>query len=116
MVHQQYDRSSYHARIARANAGLRLKELRMAAGLTQRELAEQLNLKYYTFISQVENGQGRLPPNLWVKTARCLGVDVSEFSLEMLAFYDPHAHAAINAREIEDAERDSTQVEDISPQ
>lgn len=99
MAHQQYDRSSYYARLARANAGQHIKRLRMDAGLTQKELSEVLSLKYYTFISQVENGQGRLPPNLWVKTAKALDVDVVEFGLRMLEYYDPHAYHAINGRE-----------------
>lgn len=99
MAHQQYDRSSYYARLARAEAGQYLKSVRLKAGLTQKELADLLSLKYYTFISQVENGQGRLPPNLWVKTAKALDVEVTDFGLTMLQFYDPHAYHAINGRE-----------------
>jgi len=30
-------------------------------GLSQVQLADRLGLKYYTFISQVENGFGRVP-------------------------------------------------------
>ena len=45
----------------RKQAGTWLKELRARAGLSQIELAEILGFKYYTFISQVENGFGRLP-------------------------------------------------------
>lgn len=114
MTHQQYDRSSYHARIARAKAGQVIKEYRTKKGLTQRDLSDALNLKYYTFISQVENGQGRLPPNLWVKTAKALGIDVSEFAHEMLSFYDPHAHAALMAKEYNEHERDPTEEEIVS--
>lgn len=99
MTNQQYERSSQEARIARANAGGYVQRLRLAAGLTQRDLAMKLNLKYYSFISQVENGQGRLPPYLWVKTAKALGVDIKEFSLCLLEYYDPHAHAAITTQE-----------------
>jgi transcriptional regulator with XRE-family HTH domain len=99
MTYQQYDSSTKHARLMRAEAGDYLKRLRLDSGLTQRELADRLNLQYYTFISQVENGQGRLPPKLWVKTARALNVSVKKFSLDMLAFYDPHAHMAITAEE-----------------
>jgi transcriptional regulator with XRE-family HTH domain len=107
MAHQQYDRSSYHARIARANAGQYIKRLRTDAGLTQKDLSEILKLKYYTFISQVENGQGRLPPNLWVKTAKAVNVEVVEFALDMLNFYDPHAFNAINGREYNQNDNDS---------
>ena len=41
--------------------GTWLKELRARAGLSQIELAGILGFKYYTFISQVENGFGRVP-------------------------------------------------------
>lgn len=94
-MHIQYDKSTKEARILRAEGGDYIKQLRLEAGLTQKQLSEALNLKYYTFISQLENGQGRLPPNLYVKTAKALGVDVREFALQMLSFYDPHTHAAI---------------------
>ncbi|MBT3765448.1 MAG: helix-turn-helix transcriptional regulator, partial [Rhodospirillales bacterium] len=40
----------------RKQGGKYLKKLRASAGLTQRELAEATGFKYYTFISQIENG------------------------------------------------------------
>ncbi len=95
MANNQYDRSTLEARIARAEAGSYLSSLRKSAEMTQKDLAEALDLKYYTFISQVENGQGRLPPYLWVKTANALKTNVKEFSLSMLRFYDPHAFMAV---------------------
>jgi transcriptional regulator with XRE-family HTH domain len=95
MTNMQYDASTKNARILRAEGGDYIKRLRLDAGLTQRELADALGLKYYTFISQLENGQGRLPPNLYVKTARVFNVSVKQFALDMLSFYDPHTHAAI---------------------
>jgi transcriptional regulator with XRE-family HTH domain len=98
MANIQYSRSTKESRIRRAEGGDYVKQLRVAAGLTQKDLAEALNLKYYTFISQLENGQGRLPPNLYVKTAKALGVDTKEFALAMLEFYDPHTHAAITTQ------------------
>ena len=45
----------------RREAGRWLKTAREAAGLTQAELAEKTGLRYYTFVSQVENGLGRVP-------------------------------------------------------
>src|SRR5690606_318265 len=42
----------------RKQAGNWLKELRGQAGLSQVDLARILGFKYYTFISQVENGFG----------------------------------------------------------
>ena len=101
MAHQTYSSSTKEARILRAYAGDYVKQLRIEAGMTQRDLAEKLDLKHYTFISQLECGQGRLPPNLTVKTAQALGQDVSEFALKMLSFYDPHTNTAITFNERE---------------
>lgn len=107
MAHQTYSSSTKEARILRAYAGDYVKQLRIEAGMTQRDLAEKLELKHYTFISQLECGQGRLPPNLTVKTAQALGQDVSEFALKMLSFYDPHTHTAITYNEREKHEGNS---------
>ena len=57
----------------RKRAGGWLQERRKAAGLSQIELAQRLGLKYYTFISQVENGFGRVPSDSMEPWARALG-------------------------------------------
>lgn len=46
----------------RKEAGLWLKELRERRGLSQRQMAEKVGGNYYTFISQLESGRGRIPP------------------------------------------------------
>jgi transcriptional regulator with XRE-family HTH domain len=69
-----------------------LKELRGRAGLSQIELAESLGFKYYTFISQVENGFGRVPTESLERWARALGIDPSSFARELLSYYDPELH------------------------
>ena len=48
------------ARQLRKQAGDWLKQRRADAGLSQADLAAKLGLKYYTFISQVENGFSRV--------------------------------------------------------
>lgn len=73
----------------RKQAGTWLKELRGQAGLSQIELARVLGFKYYTFISQVENGFGRVPTESLEAWARALGVDPSKFARELLSYYDP---------------------------
>jgi transcriptional regulator with XRE-family HTH domain len=95
MAHQTYSSSTREARILRAYAGDHIKQLRIQAGMTQKDLADKLALKHYTFISQLECGQGRLPPNLTIKCAQALGQDVEEFALKILSFYDPHTFEAI---------------------
>jgi len=80
------------AKQLRKQAGAWLKELRGRAGLSQVELAQALGLKYYTFISQVENGFGRVPTESLEGWARALGVDPSEFTRELLAYYEPELY------------------------
>ena len=76
----------------RKQAGTWLKELRARAGLSQIELAEILGFKYYTFISQVENGFGRVPTESMEAWARALAVEPSAFARRLLSFYDPELH------------------------
>jgi transcriptional regulator with XRE-family HTH domain len=80
------------AKRLRKQAGAWLKELRGRAGLSQVELAQALGLKYYTFISQVENGFGRVPTESLEAWARALGVDPSQFTRELLAYYEPELY------------------------
>ncbi len=76
----------------RREAGLWLKKMREERGLSQRQMANQLQLEYYTFISQLENGRGRIPQYRYRDWAEVLGVDASTFARELLAFYDPEAY------------------------
>ncbi len=70
-------------------AGQWLKQKREAAGLTQRDLAILLDIDYYTFISQLETGRGRIPSRLYADWAKALRIDPSEFVKHLLRFYDP---------------------------
>ena len=79
----------------RKQGGAYLKKLRNSSGLTQRDLAEKTGFKYYTFISQIENGSGRIPPNQYASYAKAVGVDLAEFVKDMLKFYDPYTHKAL---------------------
>ena len=74
----------------RKRAGSWLQEKRKAAGLSQIELAQRLGLKYYTFISQVENGFGRVPSDSMEAWARALGIAPSVFARELLVYYEPN--------------------------
>jgi transcriptional regulator with XRE-family HTH domain len=76
----------------RKDAGAWLKELRSRAGLSQIALAERLGLKYYTFVSQVENGFGRVPTEAMEAWGRALGQEPPEFARKLLSFYDPELH------------------------
>lgn len=73
-------------------AGAWLQERRKAAELSQIQLAERLGLKYYTFVSQVENGFGRVPTDSMEAWADALGIAPAEFARHLLRFYEPELH------------------------
>lgn len=88
----QFSRKASKSDRMRKEAGGWLKELRTAAGLSQVELAQRLGLRYYTFISQVENGFGRVPTDTMEAWARALGQHPSDFARRLLTYYDPELH------------------------
>ena len=88
VMHRSFSRDP-NAALLRKQGGRWLKTLRTHAGLSQRQLANVLGLEYYTFISQLENGVGRIPPERYEDWANALDVPVREFVRQMLCFYDP---------------------------
>lgn len=87
-----FAKAAPEARQLRKEAGAWLQEMRKKAGLSQIELAQRLGLKYYTFISQVENGFGRVPSDSMEAWAEAIGVAPSEFARHLLSYYDPDLH------------------------
>jgi transcriptional regulator with XRE-family HTH domain len=79
----------------RRQAGRWLRELREARGLSQRGLAERVGADYYTFISQLEAGRGRIPPDRYLTWADALGVAPKTFVQTLLQYYDPITHAIV---------------------
>ena len=73
----------------RREGGRWLKEQREKAGLSQRQLAFKVGADYYTFISQLETGRGRIPPDRYRDWAEALGVPPAIFVRSLLRFYDP---------------------------
>ena len=88
----QFAKAEGQAKQLRKQAGTWLKELRAQAGLSQIQLADVLGFKYYTFISQVENGFGRVPTESMEAWARALAIEPSAFARRLLSFYDPELH------------------------
>jgi len=76
----------------RKQAGAWLKYLRARAGLSQIQLADILGFKYYTFISQVENGFGRVPVESMEAWAKALGAEPQPFAKQLLSFYEPELY------------------------
>jgi len=79
----------------RTEAGLWLRELREKSGLTQREMAQRVGAEYYTFISQLETGRGRIPPDRYLVWADALGVQPREFVRGLMYYYDPVTYRII---------------------
>ncbi len=48
-----------------------------------------LFLKYYTFISQIEVGRGRVPTERVEVWAEALGEEVQPFAKRLMSYYDP---------------------------
>ena len=88
----QFANATADAKRLRKEAGAWLQANRKAAGLSQIQLAEKLGLKYYTFVSQVENGFGRVPSESMEAWALALGLAPAEFARHLLSYYDPELH------------------------
>jgi transcriptional regulator with XRE-family HTH domain len=80
------------AKQLRKLAGDWLKQRRADAELSQADLAVRLGLKYYTFISQVENGFSRVPTEIMGAWGRELGLDPAAFAKHLLMYYEPEMH------------------------
>ena len=90
----------------RREAGRWLKSAREAAGLTQAELAEKTGLRYYTFVSQVESGLGRLPIETQGAWAQALGLSPSDLARTLLAYYEPELYRLLFGEAAGQAERE----------
>jgi transcriptional regulator with XRE-family HTH domain len=89
MLSEQSTKTAVDMRQLRKDAGKWLKDRRLMAGLSQMDLSNSLGLKYYTFISQVENGFGRVPSGSMGKWAHALGIPPALFARTLLGYYDP---------------------------
>jgi transcriptional regulator with XRE-family HTH domain len=79
----------------RRRAGSWLKNRRTEVGLTQRALAEAVGLEYYTMVSMIEAGRGRIPPDSYLAWAKALEMEPAELVRTLMQFYDPITHAIL---------------------
>ncbi|KTQ94985.1 hypothetical protein NS226_13725 [Aureimonas ureilytica] len=79
----------------RKECGAWLKKHREAAGLSQREMAKLVKFDLFTFISQVENGRRRIPPEHYHDWAQALSMDTREFVATLLFYYEPMTYEII---------------------
>jgi Helix-turn-helix domain len=82
-------RASEDVHELRKAAGRWLRELREGRCLSQREVAERTGTEYYTFVSQLETGRGRIPAESYLQWATVLGVDPKDFVRTLMQYYDP---------------------------
>jgi transcriptional regulator with XRE-family HTH domain len=85
----------------RREGGRWLKQRREHLGLSQRQLADLVGAEYYTFISQLETGRGRIPPDRYNDWAHALKMPGPDFVREMLRYYDPITHDILFGRDKE---------------
>ena len=81
----------------RKKAGSWLRERRCELGLSQRELARRVNMEYYTFISQIEAGRGRIPAERLQEWSEALEVEPKEFAKTLMRYYDPFTYEMLFA-------------------
>lgn len=82
-------RSVSDVQVLRQTGGHWLKEQREQLGLSQRQLAKLVGADYYTFISQLETGRGRIPPDRYKDWARAFQMRERDFVQQVLRYYDP---------------------------
>ena len=79
----------------RREAGQWLRAKREALGLSQRDLAAKLDMDYYTFISQIESGRGRVPAERFVQWADALQISPRKFAKTLMMWYNPITYSLI---------------------
>ena len=79
----------------RKRAGAWLRARRIELGLSQRELAVRVNMEYYTFISQIEAGRGRIPAERMRDWSVALEMDPREFAITLMKYYDPFTYEMV---------------------
>jgi transcriptional regulator with XRE-family HTH domain len=89
------DRSAQLRQKLRLEAGLWLRELREKRGLSQRDLAKKVGAPYYTLVSQLEHGRGRIPPEDYLLWASALAIPPAAFVRRLMSYYDPVTYGII---------------------
>lgn len=84
----EYNQGESYALQLRREAGRWLKDKREEKKLSQRQLADLLGFEYYTFVSQLETGRGRIPPERYVDWANALGIEPRVFVKTLMRYYD----------------------------
>jgi transcriptional regulator with XRE-family HTH domain len=114
MYSNQQKRSDNQVQALRKEAGRWLQHLRVEAGLSQREMAKLIGAEYYTFISQLECGRGRIPPDKYDVWAKALNISQRLFVFNLMRFYDPVTFKALFGEDGKDAKTVCSELEVLS--
>ncbi|AXI48904.1 XRE family transcriptional regulator [Sulfitobacter sp. SK012] len=87
-----------HVLELRKNLGSILQGRRKALGKTQAALAHEIGVEFYTFISQVEGGKARVPPDRIIAYARALKMAPAELAELIIKHYDPLTYEALRMK------------------
>jgi hypothetical protein len=52
-------------------------------------------MEYYTFISQIEAGRGRVPADRLRDWSDALEMDPRKFAINLMKYYDPHTYEMV---------------------
>lgn len=104
-------KTSSDVALLRQQAGIWLRDRRTEAGLSQRALANHVGFEYYTFISQLESGRGKVPSDRYAAYAEAVKVPAREFAMTMLRYSDPDTYNLIFTGEEEVADSASAKLE-----
>lgn len=94
-AHRAHRKDETEAQFLRRCAGRWLKQKREERNLSQRQIADLLGIEYYTFVSQLETGRGRIPAERYVDWANALDMPPREFVYILMRFYDPITFALL---------------------
>ncbi len=84
----QVDPETAERFIAEKRIGERIKRLRLKKSMGLVELGKHTGLSA-SFLSQLETGRGRVPPDRYRDWARALNIDARPFVRQLLSYYDP---------------------------
>jgi transcriptional regulator with XRE-family HTH domain len=91
--------SSPETQELRKEAGKLLKHLREKAGYSQRAFSAEIGSPVYTFVSQIETGRARVPPDQIRVWADAYGIEARDFLMMIMRFYDPETFAVLFEQE-----------------
>ena len=96
----------------RIAGGQWLKRKREEAGLTLLDVSKLLGIKYYSSISNLEHGVGRIPPSRYRDFALALKMDEKEFASELLRHYHPELYKMLFGGDGRDVSRGGRPADD----